>query len=518
MGNEAIVMESDVLVVGGGPAGTWAAYTAASLGAKVVLADKGYCGSSGATAPSGTTLWAIHSDPQQREAAFDKGLRKGNGLASRSWLEKLNFYNDAGTKKLVEFGYPFPTDDNGVPIRRSLQGPEYMRLMRKMVAKSGVKILDHSPALKLLTEGDRVSGAIGVNSKSGEDWTVHAGAVIIATGGCAFLSKALGCNVLTGDGNLMAAEAGAELSGMEFSNEYGLGASFSSVTKNYLFHWARYYRKDGSEIENANKRVLAAELMNQPVFARLEKGADQIKSAMRQTQPNFFVPFDRLGLDPFVDKFPITLRLEATVRGTGGINLIDETCATSVPGLYAAGDAATRELVTGGTTGGGRINASWAISSGCMSGEAAAQYALSHGTAGRKTTGTLKRERYASNGTDRSFDTNEIIGLVQNEVMPYNKNLFRTGKGLVQSLNLLDALWKHTGNGLVKHHDVKHVIRARETAAMIATARWMYASALERKESRGMHVRDDYPDENPGMRYRLLAKGVDEIRFRPQFH
>lgn len=48
--------------------------------------------------------------------------------------------------------------------------------------------------------------------------------MVLATGGCAFLSKALGCNVLTGDGYLLGAEVGAEPSGMEFSNAYGLGS------------------------------------------------------------------------------------------------------------------------------------------------------------------------------------------------------------------------------------------------------------------------------------------------------
>jgi len=66
---------------------------------------------------------------------------------------------------------------------------------------------------------------------------------------------------------------------------------------------------------------------------------------------------DRAGIDPFKQRFLVTLRLEGTVRGTGGLRLMDETCATSVPGLYAAGDAATRELVCGGFTGGGSHNA-----------------------------------------------------------------------------------------------------------------------------------------------------------------
>ena len=51
--------EADVLVIGGGPAGTWAAIQAAQAGASVILADKGYCGSSGATAAAGTAVWYL---------------------------------------------------------------------------------------------------------------------------------------------------------------------------------------------------------------------------------------------------------------------------------------------------------------------------------------------------------------------------------------------------------------------------------------------------------------------------
>ncbi|MHC5722146.1 MAG: FAD-binding protein, partial [Nostoc sp.] len=91
--------------------------------------------------------------------------------------------------------------DEGKPYRRSLQGPEYMRLMRRQIQRAGVKILDNSPALELLVDDDgAVAGALGVNRQTGEKWLVRSQSTIIATGGCAFLSKALGCNVLTGDG------------------------------------------------------------------------------------------------------------------------------------------------------------------------------------------------------------------------------------------------------------------------------------------------------------------------------
>ena len=82
----------------------------------------------------------------------------------------------------------------------------------------------------------------------------------------------------------------------------------------------------------------------------------------------------------------MTLRLEGTVRGTGGIRIVDETCATSVRGLYAAGDAATRELICGGFTGGGSHNAAWAISSGYWAGQSAAKYAQELGTKANQRT------------------------------------------------------------------------------------------------------------------------------------
>ena len=61
-----ISLKADVLVIGGGPAGSWAALTAKENGASVILVDKGYCGSSGATAPSGSGVWYIPEDKEKR--------------------------------------------------------------------------------------------------------------------------------------------------------------------------------------------------------------------------------------------------------------------------------------------------------------------------------------------------------------------------------------------------------------------------------------------------------------------
>jgi predicted oxidoreductase len=63
-------LSADVLVVGGGPAGTWAAIKAAQAGGDGVLVDKARCGSSGATASVGTGIWYVEDKPELREAAM----------------------------------------------------------------------------------------------------------------------------------------------------------------------------------------------------------------------------------------------------------------------------------------------------------------------------------------------------------------------------------------------------------------------------------------------------------------
>jgi len=519
--DDQLSIEADVLVLGGGPAGTWAAWAAAAQGAKVVLADKGYCGTSGATAPSGVGVWYVPPDPELREEARASREAMGGHLADRAWMARVldKTYENVG--KLADWGYPFPTDDDGQPARRSLQGPEYMKLMRKKVRAAGVRILDHSPALELLADADGIAGAAGVSRQSGQRWVVKAQAVVIATGGCAFLSKALGCNVLTGDGNLLAAEVGAELSGMEFSNAYGLAPAFASVTKAAFYRWASFYYEDGTPIEGAGsargRSVIARTLLTQPVYAILDQAPESMRASLRASQPNFFLPFDRVGIDPLTQRFPVTLRLEGTVRGTGGIRIANEQCGTSVPGLFAAGDAATRELICGGFTGGGSHNAAWAISSGTWAGQGAAAHARKLGESARKRTpvGTGRATLRPSETSGSSvLDADAIVRGVQAEVFPYERNLFRTEAGLSDSLSRLDNLWSEVQARPAQY--ARTVLRGREAAAMVATARFMYATARYRPETRGMHKRQDFPGLDPAQQRRLVTSGLDEIRVRAE--
>lgn len=499
-------LDADVLVLGGGPAGTWAAIAAAEAGAQVVLADKGYCGTSGAAAAGGNNLWYVPPEGSARLESIERREVEGGYLTDRRWMECVLDLTWRQVDRLARWGYPYPTDATGQVRRSSLQGPEYLRLMRRQVKRAGVRILDQSPALDLVRDVDGVvSGARGVHRQRGnEAWTVRAGAVVLATGGCAFLSGALGCNPDTGDGHLMAAELGAELSGMEFSSSYGMAPAFGAQTKGRMYQFARYYHGDGTPLDVppgfAGRHAVPRAMLSEPVFARLDLAPPQLHESLRWAQPNFFLPYDKAGIDVFRDLFEVRMVLEGTVRGTGGLALSGDGCETTVPGLYAAGDVATRELITGGRSGGGSHNGAWAISSGTIAGATAARFARRL----RSSVTAAGRHGLLPGSTPAA----DVIRAVQDEVLPLERNLFRTGPGLRDSLARLDELWTDAVPSL----DVgANPQRAREAVAMVAHARWMYRAAEARTESRAMHRREDHPDTVPGWAHRLRTGGLDEV-------
>lgn len=509
---EGIELDTDVLVLGGGPAGTWAAVAAATAGARVVLADKGYCGTSGSAASGGNNLWYVPPDPAARRASVAARFTAGGRLGDRWWMARVVEETYRRVGDLAAWGYPFPLAEDGTQRRGSLQGPEYMRRMRRRVHRLGVTILDHHPALELLQDSWGVAaGAAGIARQEGSaPWTVRAGAVILATGGCAFLSGAFGLNVDTGDGHLMAAELGAELSGMEFSAAYALSPAYGNHTKGLMMQFAGYTLEDGTEIDMPHPlagrdRIAALLAEGQAVYARLDRAPEELRAAMRTAQPNYFLPLDKAGIDPFRQRYPVRLVLEGTVRGTGGLRVIDGACATSVPGLYAAGDVATRELVSGSISGGGAYNAAWAISSGTWAGEGAADFAR----------GRSRLDATPAGGAGLfpgRTPAAEIVRAVQEEVLPLDRNYFRTPEGLRRSLRSLDEVWRQAREGVTGTG--RERLRAREAAAMTAHARWMYTAALARDESRGLHrLAGRETDER--FTYRILTGGLDELWTAP---
>jgi succinate dehydrogenase/fumarate reductase flavoprotein subunit len=195
-------------------------------------------------------------------------------------------------------------------------------------------------------------------------------------------------------------------------------------------------------------------------------------------QPNFMLPFDRRGIDPFTDLFEVTLHGEGTIRGVGGIAVTDTDCRTDVPGLFLAGDVASRENIVGAVSGGGAPNSAWAVSSGTWAGRAAVLHARSAPRSGALTTAGQAGLRPAAGKSDVDFDA--VIRQVSRELNDYDKNIFRWETGLRTSLSILDDLWR-----TVRDHATgtdRDAVKARETAALVAVGRWVKESALRRRK------------------------------------
>jgi succinate dehydrogenase/fumarate reductase flavoprotein subunit len=516
--SDALAMNTDVLIIGGGLAGAWAAIAAAREGAAVTLVDKGYFGTSGVTATAGPGHWWSPPDPPEaRRDAIAQRNARAFGLADPQWMERIIDLTWRTLPTLAPY-YRFSKDEHGVTQYRGLRGPEYLRALRCLASDLGVRILDHSPAVELLASRDgTVVGANGFQRQARRRWTIRAGGVVLATGGCAFRSHLLGSDNNTGDGLLMGVEAGAELSGMEFSSYYTVAPACSTMTRSMSYAFARYFDADGQPLQIAQgpdaTRALAAALLAGPVLCSLDQTPEEVRRVMPQVQPNFMLPFDRWGVDPYSQKFEITLRGEGTVRGVGGLRIADEDCGVGVRGLFAAGDVASRELVAGATSGGGAQNSAWALSSGHWAGAAAARFSrrlpnrVQEGMAqGRAGIRPLKRENRL-----------DLVGAqtaVKAEMLPYDKNVFRSGVKLSRSLEVLEDLWRNVcdnagGPGA-------DLVRSRETAALVAAGRWCYTAALARNESRGMHQRTDAPLTDPRLGRRLRLRGLDHILFHPE--
>ncbi|WP_280140089.1 FAD-binding protein [Aureimonas jatrophae] len=486
----------DVLVVGGGPAGCWAAMSALEAGASVMLVEKGYVGTGGATASGNTTIIYTARGTAERRMSVEQRVRLGQGLADPTFIERVLDRTKENLDRLADWGYPFPSYEDGRPYRGMLRGVDYLRFLRQRLIKRGAALRDQCPADGLLVSDGIVSGATGYDRRTGERWTVRAGAVVIATGGCAFLSGALGTNNLTGDGYLLGVEAGAHLSGMEFSAQYGISPVNSGVTKGVVYFWATFSDASGRALDLAgNRHGIAWHLLDGPVFAILDKASPRLREGFRKGQPNIFVPFDRMGIDPFTQRFEVTMRHEGTVRGTGGV-LADDLGQTTVPGLYAVGDASSRERMSGAVSGGGGPNSSFAMATGSWAGEAAAAFASALGA--RKHTRTAVPAG-GDAGSERQSPSH-VVEAVKERMQPLDRGFFRDEASLTESAAIFETLWRDRswrGPG-----------RTREAEALLATARWATAAALARRESRGLQRRTDFPDADPRSPRSLLAGGI----------
>ena len=514
-----IDLVADVLVIGGGPAGCWAGLAAARAGSRVILVEKGYVGTSGTQAPSGTGAYYLKpDDPIQRKNMIESRLAIAHGFASLEWIEKVYDQSFINQDLMSRWGYAFPKAEDGREKFGGMRAADAVFFLRKQLERHGVTILDHSPVLELLTSDGVVAGAVGTNRKVGKTWRVKSGAVVLATGGTAFRSGMAGGHNNTGDGYLFAVEAGAQLSGMEFSGQYGITPKGSACTKTAVYG-SSTMRDASGQVVRRGKGTTVAEIETGHVYCVLDQYDERGREDIQRSQPMTFQFFERhLHIDPFTEQYEVEHLLEGTVRASGGIE-VGTGAATTVPGLFAAGDTTSREKLVGSNQSGAGPATAWALASGSWAGHSATLFAKRFGNsvASRKIESTGGAGLRPTEQRRADLDVDTLIRGVQDETLPVAKFYRRNGEYMTNALNKLNGLWSDAREGLSGDEALsgaaaaRSVVRAREAAAMIASARWIFASALERTESRGLHRRSDYPDLDPTQHQHVITGGLDDV-------
>ncbi|WP_438392004.1 FAD-binding protein [Caballeronia sp. DA-9] len=518
-----IELKTDVLVIGGSLSGSWAALAAVEEGASVIVAEKGYAGAAGPIAAGSVGAYFIKpDDPIQRDAMVNARMALAFGLADSRWGERILDQSYRNLEKMAQWGYKWPRIKDGREKRGGIT-PNVLAFLRQRLESVGVQILDHSPALELLVDEDGVAvGAAGVNRHTGETWRVRAGAVVVATGGTSFLSNIAGTRGNTGDGYLLAAEAGAEFSGMEFTGQYHIKPYDGTLSK------GAYREGSGTLFDNNGKEVLLGRGVVNAIldtgaawdtFAKVENPEVQelvLKSHYVSTQF-----FEDAGINPFKEKYRVDFVCEGSIRATGGL-AIDDELSTTVPGLFASGDVTSREKTNGAGPPGGGPAAGWAIGAGTYAGQAAVRFArkvgpAAHSRSARPVGGAGLRPKGAPR---HDIALKDVVTQVQGEMLPLDRNFYRHGDHLSASLRKFDGLWHTLREGLAaasgsdSRAAARNALRARETVALLAAARWMNASALERTETRGLHRRSDFPKLDSAQRHHLISGGLDKVWVR----
>ena len=530
-------IETDVLCIGGGIAGLMAGINAAECGAKVVIAEKSnilYSGSGGLGNDHFMCyIPEVHGpDIDPVIADFQRGQQ--GGLRPRSfiqtWLERsfeiVRLWDEWGIPMKYngqyEFaGHGFPGD---ILIHLHYAGKDQKKVMTREAEKRNVEILNRAMCFELLHEDGRVAGAIGVNTREDEIVIIRAKSVVLCTGSVMRLyppsTPARMFNTrlsptCVGDGRAMAFRAGTELGSMEIPL---IRCGPKYMAKAGKATWAGVLRDPsgkavGPFVDKPNNKygdpvvdvyqdifVDYRKTGRGPVYMDCDGLTDEELDYMlfwlhHEANDPLINHLKEEGVD--IRKNPIEFTTyEYELFPRGGI-LYNERAETSTPGLYAAGDE-----FFGGISG--------AAVFGWIAGENAAAFAKGHdsvnGEGVAQKTSEARELFSAIRGRDEGPDWQEANTLLQQLMWDY-AGLVRSETMLNAGLRALKRLRQKAYTSMVAQNP-HELIRALEVLNLIDLGEITFLTALERKETRGKHIRVDYPFTNPLLEKLLVVKRV----------
>ncbi|MFG2827212.1 fumarate reductase/succinate dehydrogenase flavoprotein subunit [Streptomyces sp. NPDC048434] len=373
-------LSCDVLVIGGGTAGTMAALTAAEHGAAVLLLEKAHVRHSGALAMGmdgvNNAVVPGRAEPDDYVAEI---TRANDGIVDQSTVRQTATRGSAMVQRLESYGVKFEKDEHGeYAVRQVHRSGSYVlpmpegkdvkkvlyRQLRRREMRERIRIENRIMPVRVLTSGGRAVGAAGFHTRTGQFVTVRAGAVILATGACGRLGlPASGYLYGTyenptnaGDGYAMAYHAGAELTGIECFQINPLIKDYNGPACAYVAnpfggyqvnrHGERFVESD--YWSGQMMAEFAAEVASErgPVYLKLSHLPEESVSALetilhtteRPTRGTFHAG---RGHDYRTHDVEMHISEIGLCGGHSASGVrVDDHARTTVPGLYAAGDLA----------------------------------------------------------------------------------------------------------------------------------------------------------------------------------
>ncbi|MCP4599315.1 MAG: FAD-binding protein [Proteobacteria bacterium] len=529
------IKKTDVLVIGAGGAGIFAAVTASKMGAGVIIISKEPSG-------YGDTRISLGAMCKSAEGVFDskdkfvEDMIEGGKLLNNPKL--VNTLADEATDAVIsmeDYGHIFRRNRSGKLKSSSLKlgghrfsrtilspsfGVSMGQTIRSGLARSGVLVMEETVCTELIVENDEVIGALALYIKTGESLAILAKSVVVASGGGgALYYPHTDCMpYVTGDSYSLSLAAGAELIDMEqvqflpFSvthpksmegilcGEHAMARPFGKLLNNngrvVLKNFHRMTRaevamimmkeiKNGGATEHGGLVFDVSTNMKIPILRTIYKNQmydkashflKNIRKAYGKNAAEFKEPWDVL---PTAHYF------------MGGVKT-DEFCRSNVKGLYSCGQA------QGGVMGGNRLGATSLTEVfvfGKRAGVSAAEDAVnrSFGNEDAATEPMDKLNRlFGRTGLHSPIKLKKRI----RELMWEYAGPLRDGQGLTTALNRLTEVKKDAEElttSSFKRYNTE-VIDAIELSHMISSSEAVIQSALKRKETRGAHARSDFPN------------------------
>jgi succinate dehydrogenase/fumarate reductase flavoprotein subunit/HEAT repeat protein len=377
---DAVRLDCDVLVIGGGTAGTMAALSAAERGAQVILLEKAHVRHSGALAMGmdGVNNAVIpgKATPEDYVAEI---TRANDGIVNQRTIYQTATRGFAMVQRLERYGVKFEKDEHGeYAVRRVHRSGSYVlpmpegkdvkkalyRVLRQRSMRERIRIENRLVPVRVLTSEGRAVGAAALNSRTGEFVVVGAKAVILATGPCGRLGlPASGYLYGTyenptnaGDGYSMAFHAGAELSGIECFQINPLIKDYNGPACAYVANPFGGYQVNaqGERFVDSDywSGQMMAEVRNEiesargPIYLKVSHLPDETLTTLegilhtteRPTRGTFHA---NRGHDYRTHDIEMHISEIGLCSGHSASGVwVDENARTTVPGLYAAGDLA----------------------------------------------------------------------------------------------------------------------------------------------------------------------------------